>query len=223
MRYELALAWQHLILRRWVVLESFTTPDCYGVMFDVRTGQDRKPLGPKIVEDMKGILEGKSLKVISIERNRSDSGIAGSAKAGLARMGIKAIPRNMPVYLAVFYHAHFGLTDITDGEIEFEGKTARLTIERIEAPAKPFLGEMEFEVLGRYLDGLDYQTIAKQRDVAFRTVHAQVQSIHDKLGVSQRNHVIAFLTREHARLPAVLAERAALVGARRTPTRSSRA
>ena len=196
---ELAEAWDDLVSGRARVVAAYATRSRHFLeLVDCDCDRDRDrtrcALDSRAVTVLDQILSGAQQKVIAAETKRATSTVSGTAQRAMRALGLEANVSRFPMLLKVMYRAWQALRPTrARGHAPNVGMPRIVNIFRPDACLQQRLSPSEYEVARDLVDGLRQEQIARRRHTAKRTVANQVANVYQKLGVSGRNELMAWL------------------------------
>jgi DNA-binding NarL/FixJ family response regulator len=139
-------------------------------------------------------LQGHAQKFIAIECQRSASSVSTALKRALESMGVPRTGSKIPTILVSLARARQGASVTHGRQSSFSvesGSFQVVSIRRPETVLARILSGGEYAVVLRYLDGLSYTEIARERGASRRTVANQLSSVFRRLRVSGRQALLA--------------------------------
>jgi DNA-binding NarL/FixJ family response regulator len=191
---ELAEAWDDLVSGRARVVAAYATRTRHFLEL-VDCSSDRTcALDWRSITVLDLILSGTQQKVIAAETKRSASTVSGTAQRAMRALGLESQVSRFPMLLKVMYRAwQIQKPMRARAQAPNAGMPRIVNIFRPDACLQGRLSPSEYEVARDLVDGLRQEQIARCRRTAKRTVANQVANVYQKLGVSGRNELMAWL------------------------------
>jgi DNA-binding NarL/FixJ family response regulator len=195
---ELAEAWDDLVSGRARIVAAYATRSRHFLEL-VDSGSDRTccALDSRSIAVLDLILSGTQQKVIAAETKRSASTVSGTAQRAMRALGLESHVSRFPMLLKVMYRA-WQIPRPTRARVQGPnvGMPRIVNIFRPDACLQQRLSPSEYEVARDLVDGLRQEQIARRRCTAKRTIANQVASVYQKLGVSGRSELMAWLAEQ---------------------------
>ncbi|HTQ06626.1 MAG TPA: hypothetical protein VMI54_22355 [Polyangiaceae bacterium] len=156
-----------------------------------------KPLSPLARQALEGLLCGEQQKVLASDLKLSTSSICRYCRLALAHMGLEGPPSRAPMLLAMLALAARDRCDpalVREARFEHDGRSFSVYSAAPRAPGSSarlspgVQAVVELRVAGRSLT-----EIAQQRRTSERTVANQLACAFQRLGVSGRGSLVAYL------------------------------
>lgn len=195
---ELAEAWHDLILGRARIVAAYATRSRHFLEL-VNYGSDRTcgPLDSRSVAVLDLILSGTQQKVIAADTKRSASTVSATAQRAMLELGLECQVSRFPMLLKVMYRSWQILKPTgTRDQDQNLGTPRIINIFRPDACLQRRLSPSEYEVARDLVDGLRQDQIALRRRTSQRTIANQVANVYQKLRVSGRNELMAWLVEQ---------------------------
>jgi DNA-binding NarL/FixJ family response regulator len=200
---ELAEAWDDLVSGRARIVAAYATRTRHFLeLVDCSRDRTGCTLDFRSVTVLDLILSGAQQKVIAAETKRSASTVSGAAQRAMRALGLDSNVSRFPMLLKVMYRAWQMLRPTRVREqTPNVGMPRIVNIFRPDACLQQRLSPSEYEVARDLVDGLRQEQIARRRRTAKRTVANQVANVYQKLGISGRNELMAWLAAQNSDSP----------------------